>query len=178
MKQNLPRKKLLYFRKWNFLAPRLKNFLYFRKSNFLASYFSYISWRNSPSSKNKKTSFWWNFSYFWKWNFLTQSLKSFLNFLKKAFLIFGKLKHLKYFLYFKRKLSELKKSTLKKRLIFREMELSCHKYKKLLIFQEGACKLENKKFHIFCLLRGNFSNISAKEKSLLFSLIKKQNFLN
>ena len=42
------------FRKWNFLSLRLKNFLYFQKRNFLASYFPYISGRNSPSSKNSK----------------------------------------------------------------------------------------------------------------------------
>ena len=44
------------------------------------------------------------------------------------------------------------------------MELFCHKYEKLLILQEGACKLENQKFHIFCLFREKFSNSSAKEK--------------
>ena len=41
------------------------------------------------------------------------------------------------------------------------MELSSPKFKKLL-------KPENQKFHIFCLLRENFSNISAKEKGFLY----------
>ena len=52
--KHLPRKNFLYFRKWNFPAPRLKNFLYFWKSNLLASYFSYISGSNFPGSRDKK----------------------------------------------------------------------------------------------------------------------------
>ena len=35
--------KIIYFRKCNFLLPRLKKFLHFRKRNFLALHFSYIS---------------------------------------------------------------------------------------------------------------------------------------
>ena len=50
-KKNQSPKNFLYFRKWNFLASRLKNF---RKRNFLASNCSYISGRNFPSLKNKK----------------------------------------------------------------------------------------------------------------------------
>ena len=66
-----------------------------------------------------------------------------------------------------------KKPTLKKFLIFQEMELSSSKTKKALIFQEGTRKALKSKFsyiafHIFCLLRENFSNISAKEKSFLY----------
>ena len=54
LKKTTP-KNLLYFRKWNFLAPRLKKFLYFRKyMNFLASYFSYVLRRKFTSSKKYK----------------------------------------------------------------------------------------------------------------------------
>ena len=59
-------KKLLYFRKWNFIAPSSKNFLYF--------------------SKQKK------FLCFRKWNFLVSRLKTFKHFLKKSFLIFREIK--------------------------------------------------------------------------------------
>ena len=48
------------------------------------------------------------------------------------------------------------------------MELFSPKLKILLIFQEELAKRENQKFHIFCFLRENFSNISAKEKSFLY----------
>ena len=48
------------------------------------------------------------------------------------------------------------------------MELFSSKLKKPIIFQEELRNPENKKFHIFCLLRENFSNISAKEKSFLY----------
>ena len=44
--KNLSRKKLLYLKKWIFLALRLKNFLYIRKWNFQAPknflYFLYL----------------------------------------------------------------------------------------------------------------------------------------
>ena len=49
---------------WTTFKPKLKeikknpprrNFFYFRKWNFVVSYFSYISGRNFPSSKNKKS---------------------------------------------------------------------------------------------------------------------------
>ena len=44
--KNASRKKLLYLRKWKFLALRLKNFFYIRKWNFLAPknflYFLYL----------------------------------------------------------------------------------------------------------------------------------------
>ena len=39
------------------------------KRNFLASYFSYISGRNFPSSKNAKNQIWKYALYFRKWNF-------------------------------------------------------------------------------------------------------------
>ena len=34
--KNPPRKRFLYFRKWNFLAPTVNNLICFRKRNFLA----------------------------------------------------------------------------------------------------------------------------------------------
>ena len=46
------------------------------------------------------------------------------------------------------------------------MELSSPKLKKFLIFQEGTCNVRKTK--IVCLLRENFSNISAKEKFFLY----------
>ena len=65
---------------------------------------------------------------------------------------------------------------LKKHIFFyiQEIELSSQMLKKLLIFQERTCKALKSKisyisFHIFGLLRQNFSNISAKAKSLLYS---------
>ena len=64
------------------------------------------------------------------------------------------------------------------------MELSSPNLKKLFIFQEGTCKALKSRisyisFHIFCLFRENFSNISTKENMfLILSLIKKQNVLN
>ena len=64
-------KLILYFRKWNFLAPRLK-----------------ISEGNSPSSENKKNHSKKNFLYFWKWKFLALRLKS--SFLKRVLIIFEK----------------------------------------------------------------------------------------
>ena len=48
------------------------------------------------------------------------------------------------------------------------MELSSPKLKKFFIFQEELLKSENKKLDIFCLLRENSPNISAKGKSFLY----------
>ena len=89
------------------------------------------------------------FFYFGKLNSLTLILKKVLIFSQKCFfLYFGKWNFSKNFLFFRRGLSELeklKKPTLKKFLIFREMELSvpCLKnsyffLKKILIFQGGT----------------------------------------
>ena len=62
-------------------------------------------------------------------------------------------------------------------LIFREMELSSPKLKKLLSFQERTCKARKSKFKTFSFLRENFLIITAKQKKfLIFSFIKKQNF--
>ena len=47
------------------------------------------------------------------------------------------------------------------------MKLSSPKLKKLFIFQEKLAKLENQKNFVFCLLRENFSNINAKEVTIL-----------
>ena len=64
---------------------------------------------------------------------------------------------------------KIRNPTLKKSLIFQKMEPSSRKLKN----QEGPCKAWKSKisyisFHIFCLLRENFSNISANEKSFLY----------
>ena len=139
-KKNPPRKKLLHFRKWNFLAPRLKKFLYFWKWNFLASYFSYISGRQFPRWKNKKNPALKKFLIF-------SRKKFFLYFGKRNFLIFSKKK---LFLYFQKwnfltlrtfRGHKIKKP-FKKFLIYREMELSSLKIKKLLLFQEELPKPE------------------------------------
>ena len=65
----------------------------------------------------------------------------------------------KKFLYYRKyffEVKNLKKLTLKKLLIFQEMELSTLKLKKPLT--------ENKKIYIFHLMRENFSNMITKEK--------------
>ena len=66
----------------------------------------------------------------------------------------------KKFLYYRKYFFEVKNSkklTLKKLLIFQEMELSTLKLKKLLT--------ENKKNFFFHLMRENFSNMIKKEKN-------------
>ena len=45
-----------------------------------------------------------------------------------------------------------------------------------LIFQEELARPENKKIHIFCLLREKFSNISTKEKISCSFLYKEGKF--
>ena len=62
---------------------------------------------------------------------------------------------------------KLKKPTLKN-FIFQEMEFPSLKLETFLYFRREHAKPENKKFHMFCLLRENFSNISEKEKSFLY----------
>ena len=62
------------------------------------------------------------------------------------------LPNLIFFLYFRKKLSELekeKKPTLEKFLIFWEMEHSSSKLKKLLYFRRELAKLENQNFLIY-----------------------------
>ena len=107
--KNPPRKNFLYFRKWNFLVPRLftfqlilsglspqnfslKKFLIFSQKKT----FSYISGNRTflyfrkqnflalrlKISKGNCTSS-KNFAYFVKWNFLVPSLKNFLSFRKE-----------------------------------------------------------------------------------------------
>ena len=52
---------------------------------------------------------------------------------------------------------KIKKSTLKKFLTFRQIELSSSKLKKTLMFQEGACKAQkNKNFLHFFLFFNSF----------------------
>ena len=46
---------------------------------------------------------------------------------------------------------------------FRKWNILAPNLKKFLYFSKELAKPENQKFHIFCLLRENFSNINAKE---------------
>ena len=116
-KKNLSQKSSLYFKKWNFLASRLKNFLYFMKYNFLALRLKDFLYFGK-----------WNFLalYSGKWNFLALILKTFLCFLKRRFfLYFEKRKPQKFifsgsrtFLYFR------------KLLIFHEVTFPARKMKR------------------------------------------------
>ena len=113
----------------------------------------------SPCSKKQKRIRPKEISYLpWKWNLLDLILKNFLYFLKRKFLLyFKKQKPKKYCLYFRKQNSynsvnrnskklfifsevtfrgqNIKKATLKKLLIFREMELSSP------LIQEKTCKV-------------------------------------
>ena len=78
------------------------------------------------------------FFYFTKWNFLAPILKNFLyfgygTFLSHNFLVFQERN------IWARKIK--KKPTLKKFILFQDIELSSPKLKKLLIFQEGTFKV-------------------------------------
>ena len=113
----------------------------------------------SPCSKKQKRIRSKEISYLpWKWNLLDLILKNFLYFLKRKFLLyFKKQKPKKYCLYFRKQNSynsvnrnskkpfifsevtfraqNIKKATLKKLLIFREMELSSP------LIHEKTCKV-------------------------------------
>ena len=78
-----PQKRFSYISGNGTFRPR-KNFLHFRKWNFLASYFSYISERFFPNSKNKKNTLWKHFLYFGKWNVSFWSLKVILKFQERT----------------------------------------------------------------------------------------------
>ena len=99
--KNPPPKKLLYFRKWNFLALRLRDFLYFLKKSF-----SYIAGnrtfceRTFTTGKKKKSPPRKSFLHFGIQNFPVSSLKSFLYFGKCNSLIFSRKK--KIFLLFRK----------------------------------------------------------------------------
>ena len=67
-----------------------------------------------------------------------------------------------------------KKTTLKMFLIFREMELSRSKFKKLLIFQKETCKVWKDKKTFILLFK--YKHKRKKFHTLFFT--KKQNFLN
>ena len=70
-----------------------------------------------------------------------ETTKNSLYFRKRNFLIFQETETLKNLLYFRREFSSQKnkkKNTLKMFLIFRKMEFSSPKLKKLLLFQEGT----------------------------------------
>ena len=62
---------------------------------------------------------------------------------------------------------KMKKKLLKCFLYFGKWNFLATSSKSSLYFRKELAKPENKKFHIFCLLRENFSNISAKQKSFL-----------
>ena len=76
-------KKFLIFQEMKLSCSKIKTFLIFPEMEFLASYFSYISGLNFPSSKNKKSLSEKTLLYFGKWDFLTPSLKNFLYFRMK-----------------------------------------------------------------------------------------------
>ena len=160
-------KYFLYFRKWNFLAPRLKNFLCFRKWNALdpiCSFFpelelsillSFLYFRKEISGLEKRTTEKKPLS------------KSFLYFLETPVLIFWEtkfstLKNKK----FQKKIFASSKNknnpVLKSFLHFVKWNFLARRMKRFLYFRRGLAKLENQKFHSFCLLKKNFSNLSAK----------------
>ena len=149
VKKNSPQTNLLYFRKWNLLAPRLKNSLYFGKWNFVAL------------RLNK-------FLYFGKWNFLVLIFSQ-----KKAFLIFWEMKTLKKFLIF----WEVELSYIwgngnpEKLLIFQEVTFQAWKIKnKFLCFRKWnflAPSLKSKYF------RKELVNAETETKNLLW-----RNFLS
>ena len=101
---------------------------------------------------------------------------------KKAFLIFWDIKTLKNSLYLSKRNAiifqetetlKIKINILRKCFIFQDMELSTLKLKFFYIAGENLQNLKIRNFlyisfHIFCLLRENFSNISTKEKSFLY----------
>ena len=76
------------------------------------------------------------------------------------------------------------KPALKKHFVFQEIEFFDPSLKKLLHFRREFAKPGRQKFIIFlftlfvCFLRENISNISTKEKSLLYFPYKEANFLN
>ena len=112
--------KLLYFEKWNFLAPRLKNV--YRKLFELEKQKTFILKKFLIFSQKSV------FLYFRRWNFLALRLKKFLYFLKKTFSTFWDTE-----LFLKTSYilggnftssKKKKKCALKFFFIFREMELS------------------------------------------------------
>ena len=144
----------LFFRKWNFLALRLKNFLYFfvfwetnflyfRKCNLLAS--SYLVHFLSPSSKKKILP---NIiPYISGSGSFGCNIKRFLIFSqKKAFLMFWVTKTRKNFLYFKRELSNSKNEKippLKCFLYFQKWNFPVVSLKNLLYFRKELIETEN-----------------------------------
>ena len=117
----------------------------------------------SPLSTSLKKTLQKNSLYFGKWNFLAPRLKKFSYFWRRNFLA-------SYFSNISEtfRAHKIKNLAPKKLLIFQVMELYSSKFKKLLYFRRELPKPENQKFHIFCLLRENFSNISTKEVSHTF----------
>ena len=114
----------LYFKEWNFLAPRLKN---------VSREFCFLKIKT--------------FLYFGDWNFLALRLKKFLYFGKRNFLA-PRLKKLQRETFRDQK---VKKSTLKKFLILREMELPDPSFKNVLYFRREVTTPENQEFLIFLL---------------------------
>ena len=83
-------KKILCFRKWNFLVPRLKSFLYFQKWYFLASHF-FIFWEeNFHAQKIKKMHLDFFFIFLQKKNSYILGNETFLYFLIFLILQFWK----------------------------------------------------------------------------------------
>ena len=136
---------------------------------------------------------------FWEMDFLNPPLKIFLKICPKKFLIFPDVEllapRLKHFLYFWKSnflvlyffyisksnftSSKNKKNHSEKMsYISGNGTFQTQAQKTSLYFRKKLAKPKKKIFHIFCLLRKNFSNIGIKEKFLIFSLIKEENFLN
>ena len=77
-----------------------------------------------------------------------------------------------------KKQQQQKKSTLKKLLIFREMELSRSKLKKFVKFQERTCKVLKSKISHFLFAMTELFRYTRKRKKKILFLIKEQNFLS
>ena len=178
----------------NFLCFRKQNFC--KKISYISGKI-FPSSKNKKKTLLKKFLY---FLIFWQVELFSSNIKKFFIFSQeKPFLIFRETETPKKFLIFQEtkftyisgnrnpkkplifqevtfRARKIKKLTLKKCLIFRKMELSSHVLKKLLISKERTYKAGKSKnfyifFHIFCLLRENFSNIGAKKPPfLIFSL--------
>ena len=152
--QNKKKTLLKNFGKWHFLTPRLKLSYIFSNKNFssisgsrtFSKNFLYFRRELSELKKQKQTHSWklsYNFSkknflIFWEMVLSGSQIKNGLMFSQKeVFLIFWERQLFKKFLIFQAgtfKAQKIKKSTLKKFLIFCQMELSSPKLKKILYF--------------------------------------------
>ena len=139
--KNPPRKSFLYFRKWNFLARRLKKVLYFKKWNSLTSYFSYILKRNFPNSKkkNKKPTL-KGFLIFWEMELSSPNIK-------------------KVFLYLSKELAKLKTKNFCLRENFSHISTHTHTHtqKVSYIFSYKEAKFSKLKYFLIIVIKRFFS---------------------